>query len=216
MQVKSVLTYVFITSSILLMACGGSRVQSDSGETNEFLRDGFPSLNLVREGSVMHFAGDSLFNYINGAAEMYHKYDFEEVHVARYKRDAGEITVDIYRFADADMAFGMYTTLRPDDPSSVGLGAEGFTYGPVLVFTRGPFMVNLQTYDEEVFSPSDMESLARAVDDELPGEPRKPVTFDLFPAVGRVPNTERMFAESFLGRGFLHRVYTVDYSMEES
>jgi hypothetical protein len=169
----------------------------------------------VRDGDILHFAGDSLFNYINGAAEMYHKYDFVEVHVAKYRRGGGEITVDIYRFAADDLAFGMYSTLRPDEPDAVELGAEGFTFGPVLIFAKDPYMVNVQTYDDAVFRASDIQELAAAVDENLPGSTRIPATFGLFPEEGRVPQSEKVVAEAFLGRGFLTEVYTVDYYSED-
>jgi hypothetical protein len=148
MQARSVFSALCAAGLLSITACGGSQAPSGADAINQCLPEDLASLGLIREGEILHFAGDSLFNYINGAAEMYHKYDFEEVHVGKYGKHGGEVTVDIYRFASPDMAFGMYATLRPDDPDTVDLGVEGFTYGPVVVYTRGAYMVNVQTYDE--------------------------------------------------------------------
>jgi hypothetical protein len=214
MQTRGQLAAACALGLLFILSCGGGQAPPGTVATERYLPAEFPELGLVRDGEILHFAGDSLFNYIDGAAEMYHKYGFVEVHVGKYKRDGGEITVDVYRFAGPDLAFGMYSTLRPEDPDAVALGAEGFAFGPVLVFASDPYMVNVQTYDEDLFAPFEVEALAAAVAENLPGKCSLPLTFDLFPDSGRIPHSERMSAESFLGRRFLTNVYTADYSIE--
>lgn len=214
MRARGLFPAICATGVLLILSCGGSQTPSGASTIEKCLPAKLPELGLVRDGEILNFAGDSLFDYIDGAAEMYHKYDFVEVHVGKYRKDGGQVTVDIYRFAADDLAFGMYSTLRPDEPDAVALGAEGFTFGPVLVFAKPPYMVNVQTYDEAVFASSDIEALAAAVNENLPGSQKKPETFDLFPDAGRIPHSEKIVAEAFLGRGFLTDVYTVNYSLE--
>jgi hypothetical protein len=72
------------------------------------------------------FVGDSLWEYINGGAELYHTYEFVDVATAYYLQDSTEIVVDIYRFATPDDAYGMYTQLRPGGPGTMNYGIEGF------------------------------------------------------------------------------------------
>jgi hypothetical protein len=214
MRPRTLLSALGAAGLAFILACGGSRTLTDADVIEKCLPGSLPSLGLVRSGDILRFGGDSLFNYINGAAEVYYKYDFEEVHVGKYVKDGGEITVDIYRFAGPDRAFGMYTTLRPTGPDTVALGVEGFAYGPILVYSKGPYMVNVQTYDDAVFTGSDMIAVAAAVEKDLPGTRNMPDTFGLFPDASRVPHSEKIFAESYLGRGFLTDVYTVAYSFE--
>ncbi len=214
MPARIILPVLFWTGLVFILTCGGCGGPQGTDVIEKCLPQELPSVGIVRDGEILHFSGDSLFNYINGAAEMYHKYDFEEVHVGRYAGQGGEITVDIYRFADPDRAFGMYTTLRPAAPDSVGLGVEGFAYGPILVYSKGPYMVNVQTYDDDVFGPRDIEAVAAAVEKNLPGTTKLPDTFDSFPRAGRIPCSERVYADSYLGHVFLTDVYAVDYSFE--
>jgi hypothetical protein len=160
------------------------------------------------------FVGDSLFEYIDGAAEMYHKYDFVEVIVATYIEQGNTITADLYRFEGPDRAFGMYTTLRPDEPDTVAIGVEGFRFGANLVFVRGSHLVNVYTYDDfEGMLPA-LRSIASALNDKVPGTLKKPDVFSLFPERGRIRFTEKIFAEGFLSHGFLTDVHTVDYSID--
>ena len=214
MRPRTLLSAIGAAGLVFILTCGESRTPTAADVIEKCLPESLPSLALVRDGDILRFGGDSLFNYINGAAEMYHKYGFEEVHVGKYVKDGGEITVDIYRFAGPDRAFGMYTTLRPDGPDAVALGVEGFVYGPILVYSKGSYMVNVQTYDDAVFTGPDMIAVAAAVEKDLPGTINMPETFGLFPDASRVPHSEKVFAESYLGRGFLTDVYTVGYSFE--
>ena len=167
----------------------------------------------VRAAELEHFAGDSLFEYINGAAEMYHKYDFVEVTVAEYVKDESTITADLYLFEGPDRAFGMYTTLRPDEPDTASLGVESFIFGSNLVLVKGSHLVNVYTYDDFEGAVQAVRSVATALEGWLPGTMERPRMFGLFPERGRVAFTEKIFAEGFLGRGFLTEVYTVEYAV---
>ena len=169
----------------------------------------------IRDPNIQTFAGDSLFDYIDGAAEAYHKYDFIEVHVARYRRGAGEMDADLYVFANADRAYGMYTTLRPDDPDTVAVGVEGFLLWTNLIFVKGSYIVSLATYDDSESVAGALKQIASAIGGSLPGTTEKPAAFALFPQEGRLAHTERIFAESYLGLGFLTDAYTVDFARDD-
>jgi hypothetical protein len=107
----------------------------------------------------------------------------------------------------------MYTTLRPDEPDTVFVGVEGFLFGPNLVFVKGLRLINVYTYDDFEGAVDAVRSVAEALDKNLPGTSEKPEMFALLPAGGRLPFTEKIFAEGFLGHGFLTDVYTADYTV---
>ena len=204
---------VILLGSVL--SCGGSEEGAPVAGPARFLPAGIASSGWHRSQDIGRFAGDSLFEYIDGAAEMYHKYDFVDVNVAGYMRDDDEITADLYRFAGPDMAFGMYTTLRPDDSETVDFGVTGFCFGPSLVFVKGRYMVSLTGYDESEVVTAGLRIIAASVDSLLPGTTELPRMFALLPQSGYLPHTEKVFAESFLGRGFLTDVYTADYGLAD-
>jgi hypothetical protein len=170
------------------------------------------STGWVREGEISRFVGEALFEYIDGAAEMYHKYDFVELSAAEYRMEDDAITADIYRFTDSDRAFGMYTTLRPETPDTITLGVEGFAFGANLVFVKGPHIANVYGYDDSEDMISAVRLVASTIEVSLRGTSEKPQMYDLFPEEGRVPFTEKIYAESYLGQGFLTDVYTIGYS----
>jgi hypothetical protein len=210
MERSAVLALITIALGLAVAACGTAGKMPLKATPTEILPERIYGTGWGRTATLERFAGDSLFEYIDGAAEMYHKYDFVEVTVARYLKDEATITADVYFFEGPDKAFGMYTTLRPDEPDTVSLGAEGFSFGPNLVFVKGSHLVNVYTYDDFEGAVPAVRSVATALEGGLPGTSVKPAMFSRFPERGRVPFTEKIFAEGFLGHGFLTDVYTVD------
>jgi len=205
--------FIAVGIGLAVAACGPRGKAPLKTRSGNILPERIDGAGWVRAAEVEHFAGDSLFEYIDGAAEMYHKYDFIEVTVGKYLKNDNTITADIYSFRNADRAFGMYTTLRPDDADTVSLGAEGFLFGANLVFVKGAHLLNVYTYDDFDGAEPALRQVAAALETGLSGTPEKPHMFSLFPGRGRVPFSEKIFAEGFLGRGFLTDVYTVDYDV---
>jgi hypothetical protein len=201
--------------AVVLAACGPQGKSITEKGSADILPEQIEGTGWKRAPELGHFAGDSLFEYINGAAEMYHKYGFVEVTVAEYSKDEATITADVYLFEGTDNAFGMYSTLRPDGPDTVSLGVEGFALGPNLVFVKGAYLVNAYTYDDFERNIAAVRSVAQAVEAGIPGTSEKPATFGLFPILGRVPFSEKIFAEGFLSHGFLTDVYVAEYEVGE-
>jgi hypothetical protein len=211
---KIACTFFCVFFVVLCLACGMGKKPPPKRPASEILPVHIASTGWIRDPEIDRFAGDSLFEYIDGAAEMYHKYRFIEVKVAEYRKEESTITADAYRFADSDRAFGMYTTLRPEEPDTIMLGVEGFAFGANLVFVKGAYVVNVYGYEESEEMISAVKSIAATIASVLPGTMEKPKTFEIFPLNGRLPFTEKIYAESFLGHGFLTDVYTVNYSRD--
>jgi len=165
--------------------------------------------NWIRKPDVTVFAGETLFEYINGAAEMYHKYDFADLRAGEYDKGDAVMTADIYRFSTEDMAFGMYTTLRPEEPDTVMIGIEGFAFDTNWIYVKGPYLVNVYTYDS--VEMSEVRAVAAAIEAGLAGTTTKPAAFDDFPENYRVPYSEKIYAGAFLSQEVLTDVYAIDY-----
>jgi hypothetical protein len=213
---KPVAAICFVLATAWLSACSGPRNPHDQGPATEILPVRIGPPWWVREGDTRKFVGDSLFDYIDGGAEMYLKYGFVDVSVGVYRNGEAAVTVGVYRFTDSDRAFGMYATLRPDMPDTVALGAEGFIFGSNLIFVKGRHLVNVYGCDESDDLVAAVRSVASGMAGRVPGTSDKPQTFGLFPSEGRLPFTEKLYVEDFLGQAFLTDVYTVDYSRSGS
>ncbi len=199
---------------LLLVACGGQKSTREVLSSASFLPEKIDSLHIERSSEIQTFEGEALFEHINGGAEIYHQYAFIEVATAYYLRGETEISVDIYRFASEDNAYGLYTTIRPDNPAIVQLGVEGFATETTMDFVKGMYVVKLTGFEESPETASAIIDLARVVDGLIPGTTNRPGAFSLFPPDNRTVASDRIHAESFLGQSSLNTVYSQGYEMD--
>lgn len=163
------------------------------------------------------YAPDTLYEYIDGAADLYLSYGFEEVAVADYVKGGGEdgwITVDVYDMGAPLHAFGIYGSERPPDVEAFPAGVQGYESEGLIAFWRGDYYVKVMLIDGE-----DMEAaraLARATAEQLPGAAAMPAELKRLPVEGRIAGSERYVKTSALGHRSLVEVVSADYRAGET
>jgi len=137
----------------------------------------------VRHGAAQAYAGDDLFTYINGGAEIYHEFGFEEVVVQDYRTDqGGTISLEIYRMTDPESAFGIFTFKRSPDGQALDYpGAEAQLEDYYLNLWKGPYLVTLTGFDEEGTTIQGLRDLARALAFRIPETGQAPNLVSLLP-----------------------------------
>ncbi len=79
-----------------------------TGDLSKLLPDKIEKWQLKGKPEV--YTGDDLFLYINGGADIYQEYGFEEVISSEYEQEgAGRISVEIYKMNNPQSAFGIFT-----------------------------------------------------------------------------------------------------------
>jgi len=207
---QKVLVLGLLMAGAVFASCGGRKESTPGSGITAYLPEQLGKSGIARIDEVQLFVGDSLYEYINGGAEMYYQYNFVEMATTHYRQGGSELVADIYRFADPNDAFGMFSALRPDQPETVPFGVAGFTAGPTVIFVKGEFMVNLVGYDQSPATVSAVHAAAEVLEKVLPGTADWPTTFLLFPEEGRIASTQRIYAESYLGQVSLSDTYTSD------
>jgi hypothetical protein len=205
---------LILIAALLISGCGGESDSTADLAAVGFLPEKIDATGFERSSDVETYVGESLFEYINGGAEVYHQYGFVDVVTAYYTHDQTEIVADIYRFGDSDNAYGLFSSLRPLEPTVVGFGIEGFTSGTTVDFVKGSYLVRLVGFDDSPEMSAALLSMAREFDGLVLGKTTPPQMFALFPADGRMESTLKIQAESFLGQKALTDVYTIDYSAD--
>ena len=196
---------------LMIVSCGSKKKAEDTSAPQNFLPESSAKTNLKRISDVRTFVGQTLWEYIDGGAEIYYLYDFEIVATADYKADSVEIVVDIYKFDSPDNAYGLYSMLRPVDAQPVKLGVEGFLDPASVVFVKGDYVVKLISYDESEQSTLALTNFSEERANTIPGRTTPPETFSLFPKENLIETSPKYFAESYLGQKFLTDVYTQEY-----
>jgi hypothetical protein len=154
---------------------------------------------------------ENLWDFINGAADIYLAYGFIDLHVAEYKKGKNVIKLEIYRHSDNTLAFGIYSTERSPTFHYVNLGSQGYIAEGAINFFKGSYYVKIRTYSKNESTLKSAESLAHEVADLIKGGKEMPSALSLFPATGKKVNEEIYINESVLGHKFLNKAYKADY-----
>jgi len=160
------------------------------------------------------YTPDNLWDFIDGAAEGYISYGFQNVHVREYIKGKNVIKVEIYKHKDRNNTFGIYASERSPSYRYINLGAQGYISGGVINFFKDCYYVKLRTYSESEKSLRDLEYLASRVAEMLPGDPSMPPTLAEFPQNFKEKYSESYINESVLGHEFLKGAYRADYQQE--
>jgi hypothetical protein len=210
---KSVIVAAMMLA-VLFHACGGERRFPQGLSCSSFLPDEIAQAGIERSSETLVFKGESLYEYIDGGAEIYHTYGFVEVATANYAFDETEMVVDIYRFNNPDNAYGLFASFRPDNPAFIQLGAEGFSSPTSIDFVKDIFVVRVIAFEESAEAEQVINALASEINNMLPGSDAHPAKFSLFPQDAIIEATDRIYAQSFLGHKFLTDVYSQDYRID--
>ena len=161
------------------------------------------------------YSPETLFEYIDGGAEAFLQFDFQDLASATYARDSDRtpttISVDIYRHRDAMRAFGMYTQERPAGTTPLPIGIEGYGGRDYLEFVVGSTYVKLVQSGAQ--DPAALRRFAEKLAAGLPGTRAAPAVLKCFPERGKRVRAEKLTAREFLGYPFLHDAVAVPYQI---
>jgi hypothetical protein len=197
---------ILVAALLGIVLCGGPAL---AASTKPFA---FPAVDGWKPaGQPQVFSPDTLYDYINGGSDLYLKYDFEELQVVEYRKDAMSVSVEVYRHRDADHAFGIYSQERVPGAAFLPLGAQGYYENAVCNFIQGGYYVKLSSDHTGADDREILLAFARRISQELPAQSALPAVLSAFPSDGKRPNSEKFIAKDFLGYAFLHAGYLADY-----
>ncbi len=169
----------------------------------------------VRDGNFQEYIPESLFEYIDGAAESYLSYDFQHLTVGQYKKNGAStaLTVEVYDMGSPRNAFGIYSAERYPESRFLPIGVQGYVEEGALNFLAGRFYVKLMCYDGGPGAEEVLLGAARLVADRISGQSGFPSVLAAFPRQNLVANSEKFILKNFLGMGFLEAGYTAQYRL---
>ena len=134
----------------------------------------------------------TLFDYIDGGAELYISYNFQKLLAVRYEAGAEEeIVVDIFDMGNSYNAFGLFSHGRERDDGLAGQGSE-YNAG-LLTFWKDRFYVSILAYPETEAKKEIVLGLGRTVADAVPEEGQLPPVIGLLPQANLIPESIRYF-----------------------
>lgn len=179
-----------------------------SAAENELFPE-IPGWKMKVEENV--YNSGNLWELINGAADIFLSYYFQDLHIAEYTRKDQIIRVELYRHKTTDDAYGIYTAERMPDYEQVTLGAQGYKSQGIMNFLTGDYYVKVMSAGVEEADEQSLAQVANKVNDGLAKGKSLPGILDLFPKEGMVYLSDTYIAQNFLGFSFFRNAFTVRY-----
>ena len=146
------------------------------------------------------FDDETIFDYIDGAGEVYRAYNMRKCLSRRYTTTNGPaIVLDIFDMQSSEDAFGVFTHDQDGEPVDVGQG--GLYRSGWLSFWKGRFFVSIYMEEESGAAERAVRGLAKEVASRIPQEGPKPRILSFLPQQGLQPRTTR----------YLHHYIVLNY-----
>ena len=157
----------------------------------------FPAANLLPGWEISQklatYHHDNLFNLVDGQAESFFAYGFEQVSVQRYQDPAGILmNVEIWQLATSADAYGLFSAGRSGGPAAIGSEADSDP-GRRLAFWQDRYFVNLNA--AQPVPDATLQVFAQAIAGKLPAGSGRPALVNRLPAEGLVDRSAIFFHE---------------------
>ena len=204
---KNIVLLIFILGIVVVVA---------SSQEEDSLSSLFPVMEgWIQDGAPDTYTPATLYEYINGAAEVYLSYGFRELATVTYEKDQDRsLTIEVYRHNSLNNGFGIYSQEKPLKSTFLTVGAQGYYEPGMLNFFKDKYYVKVLSFGLGEEGSSILKSAAGQIAGKIPGETFLPKPLACFPDTGKVENSERYIARNFLGHSFLHSAFVAEYNME--
>jgi hypothetical protein len=155
--------------------------------------DAFPGWTPA--GGVEVFDHESIYNLVDGQADSFFVYGFEQVAVRRYENAEGKrLNVEVWQLATPPDAYGLFSASVAGEPASVGRANDGDADpGRRLTFWQDRYFTSV--YASQLIDDADLRGLAKALSEALPQGGRGPALLERLPAEGLVGRSAIFFHE---------------------
>lgn len=138
------------------------------------------------------FTRETIFDYMDGAGEVYLAYDFEHLFVRQYaKPSAPPIVVELYQMRTSADAYGIFS--HDNDGERVDLGAGALYGGGYLRFWKGTLFVRVMADRETPDSKAAVLALGKMIADAINQDSQRPELLAYLPPDGLLSQETRYF-----------------------
>lgn len=157
----------------------------------QFLPSSIDGWTVLEPGRL--YSGREIFEYMDGAGEVYLAYNFDSLLVQRYSR-AGqeEILVEIFDMGLPRNAFGVFTYMLGRGPA-VPIGQAGEYKSGLLCFWKERYCVYIRIEEENDQAKGAVLEIGRRIAAAIATEGRKPILLQCLPEETYVPESLRYF-----------------------
>lgn len=138
------------------------------------------------------FGRDTIFDYMNGAGEIYLAYAFKKLLVREYSHSSGnQIVAEIYDMSASSEAFGIFT--HDTDGTRVNLGRDAIYSAGLIRFWQDRFFIRLLAERETDESKVAVTEMAEYIAGKIPGQGSRPKLLRCLDRRNLIPDEIRYF-----------------------
>jgi len=132
------------------------------------------------DGKESTYNSRTVFDYINGAAEVYLAYGFQGLKVRRFEKPGSPpVNLEVYEMASPEDAYGVFSFEYQDDPAGIGQGSE--FGGGLLRFWKGKYFASVYAEGEGEGVEAAILGIGRAAAQAIPLMGSEPKLIELLP-----------------------------------
>lgn len=159
---------------LLLINCGGKAASPAA-----FLPAAGAVSGWAPAGETQVYHPDNLYDMVDGQADAFFVYGFEQVVTQKYQNAAGDsLEIALWELATPADAYGLFTSGLTGEPVSIGNGGDTDP-GRRVAFWQDHYWV--QVYSRQQLPDADLQALAKAVAKNLPAGGSPPALVDRLP-----------------------------------
>lgn len=162
-----------------------------------------PGWTLAAPAATYH--RKSIFDYINGAAELYFAYNFRAVAAAEYQDGETSVIIDVYDMTTPENAFGIYSLNRYPGANYVDIGNEGILTDTNLDFWKGRYFCKVYSFDMSEKYQKDVVNFGGRLALNIEEAGAEPSVVGKLPQNSLMPKTAKFFSRK-LGLDSIHYV----------
>jgi len=141
----------------------------------------------------------TIFDYIDGAGEVYRSYRFRSLEARRFEREGKPaLVVDLFDMGSSEDAFGVFTHDLDGEGQGVGQGSN--YKGGLLSFWKDRWFVSVYAEEETAETRAAVLGLGRRIAASIPAEGRLPALLGLLPREGLQAGRVRAFHDHLVLR----------------
>lgn len=183
-----------LTASVLMAALTGCGEQAGTGPYGGLFPEPGDVEHVTGAGEMTEYRDETLYDFLNGGAELYFDYDIVAVASREYRlpEDSG-IEVSVYDMGRPRNAFGIYSIFRYAGADHAEIGNEAIVTPTTLDFWKGDYYCKLFAFGPSEATGDVMLALGRAVAQRISEAGSRPALLGLLPGEAMRRGSEKYF-----------------------
>jgi hypothetical protein len=152
--------------------------------------------DFEKSDKAKSFDRKNLYDYLDGGAELYLAYDFQNLLVQDYKAGEKSVTVEVYSMATSADAFGLFSLDQEGENIQIGDKAN---YGSgLLKLWKGNYFVRITDMNGNDQYKEAILQLGKNIESKIEIKGQKPELLSKLPPEGLIPNSQRFFHKQII------------------